>query len=174
MSMHLPLKLGAKSKQTRDVYWMLPIESLDAGASGREHGVAEFTLNGDKSGEANRKERTDVVHVHLEFMKPGYVLMLVPETQRMPKGQPRQLLLSLKSLSRTTSVDLYIPDSATNVDFMATLFQHLSEGPLCTPKIDHKSTFSGRGWGRDAWEAFENRQRLDLNLRPQTKGVHIS
>lgn len=80
--MHLPLKLGAKSKQTRDVYWVLPIKSLDIGTSRREHIVAEFTLNGNKSGEANGKERTDVVHVHLEFVNakgPAPLTTVKPE-----------------------------------------------------------------------------------------------
>lgn len=145
MSIHLPLKPSPNSKHTGDIYLMLPLESLDVGASALRHG--ELT-RADGEGE------TDVVHVHLVFMKPGYALMPVPEAQRPLKGRPVELLSNLKSLSRTGSFDLYLPHTTANVYLMDTLFKHLREGTLCTAEINHKSTFSGRRWGRDAWTAY--------------------
>lgn len=155
--LHVPIKVNATSKGLRNFYVVMSAESFQTEVGSTSPAVSRFVYDAGEPVElakAGVQTGADLLRARFVLKEPSPVVMPVPEVVKDVNERSRGLLLSLKSLSRATSFDLYIQDRDIISESMNVFLEMLCTGTMRSPEIDWKSTFNGRCWGTNSWESY--------------------
>lgn len=156
---HLPLRVraGSASKPT-DLFFILPPEAF---SSTTPLGVtttntSEITKShSDVLKSTGLGDSANVIRLEFNLKERGYVLMPRIKMKHELLGTPRELLLSLRSLSQTTNFDVYLKRNTYSQVALSDFSTAALEGSVRTPQLRPKSMYQGRGAKQDAWELFD-------------------
>ncbi|KAK0610265.1 hypothetical protein DIS24_g12104 [Lasiodiplodia hormozganensis] len=154
---HLSIRLHASSKESpQDFFLPIPTDFLDTGGPlslSDEH--AENII--PTAWQVERSVSTElrrVMHVKTRLRYPGFVLMPAIKRSKQVLGTPRRLLLLLRSLSRATAFDAFLPDCERPRAALDALAIGVRQGLAKTSPLQFRLMFDGRSGKRDNWEAF--------------------
>lgn len=155
---YLPLNISGASG-TRNVYLVIPIEAIDADAADPALSMDVITSTHEHQTvppleKARVEAGLNIIRFRFVLKKLGYAIMPLGNADRPTSAQSRGLLLSLKSLSRATYFDIHIQHTPAREERIREMFQKLRRGAYRTPEIDHRTTFSGRNWVTNCWNAY--------------------
>ncbi|OMP89362.1 hypothetical protein BK809_0000017 [Diplodia seriata] len=155
---HLPLRVrpGSASKPT-DLFLVLPPDTFSSPTpleitTATTSEIPNPHLDVLKS--TGLSDAVGAVRLAFNLTKPGYVLMPRIKLKHELLGTPRELLLNLRSLSQTTSFDVYLKRNTYSQVALGDFRAALLEGSASTPQLRLKFMYQGRGAKQDAWELF--------------------
>ncbi|KAL1633896.1 hypothetical protein SLS58_010885 [Diplodia intermedia] len=161
---HLPLKIHATSKGTRNIYLVVPAASFDmVDASTNSLELVSNPQETPALSKAGVEAGAELIHARFALQQPGFVLMTAGKAQKPVNERSRGLLLSLKSLSQARSFDLYVRNLESNADIVRKFLRAVSSGTCRSPEVDRKATFNGRPWGINAWDTYKLRDDETLS-----------
>lgn len=160
---HLPLRVRAGgTPKPIDLFLVLPVESftpaspLGATTTAASE-IPDSHLNAIKS--AGLDNSANALCVQFRLKEPGYVMMPRIKIKNSLVGTPRDLLLSLKSLSEATNFDVYLKRNTYSQVALSGFGSAVLHGTARTCALRLKAMYQGRGAKQDAWELFG----LDVN-----------
>lgn len=155
---HLPLRIRAGSaSKPIDLFFVLPVESLESTSPLNATPITITKLpepHIDAIKSAGLDNSTNLLRVQLRLKESGYVLMPRIKVKNELSGTPRNLLLSLQSLSQSRGLTVYLKRNTYSQVALNELSSAVSEGVAHTPAFRFKSLYQGRGAKRGAWELF--------------------
>ncbi|KAH0277151.1 hypothetical protein KCU91_g3389, partial [Aureobasidium melanogenum] len=93
----------------------------------------------------------NLFHLSFKLAKPCEVIMPRAKRQKPVKGTPKELMSRLKSLSETSSFDVYFRfDTFAQLE-LRKIFASISMNQLSTPTLLLDSMYDGRGGGVNLW-----------------------
>ncbi|KAK7551378.1 hypothetical protein IWX49DRAFT_293693 [Phyllosticta citricarpa] len=153
----LPLKMRVANKKRRDIHFVLPARAF--ASPDKLFSIDVVTAQDDLEAahefrKAGLGSSTKLLRLSFALQEHGYAMMPTEPFSNPLPSNSRGLLLSLKSLSRSTAFEVYLPyleSAAELLDRFATKPRSL---PVESPSIDHAKTYSGRSWGVDEWSVY--------------------
>ncbi|KAL1644250.1 hypothetical protein SLS58_004530 [Diplodia intermedia] len=155
---HLPLRVrpGSASKPT-DLFLVLPPDTFSSPTPLEITTATTSEIPNphlDVLRSTGLSDAVCAVRLAFNLTKPGYVLMPRIKLKHELLGTPRELLLKLRSLSQTTSFDVYLKRNTYSQVALGNFRAALLEGSASTPQLRPKLMYQGRGAKQDAWELF--------------------
>ncbi|EKG11780.1 hypothetical protein MPH_11275 [Macrophomina phaseolina MS6] len=155
---HLPLRIRAGSaSKPIDLFLVLPVESFESTTPFNAAPVSTSELpesHVDALKSAGLNSPLNVLRVQLRMREPGYVLMPRMKIKNELLGTPRDLLLSLRSLSQASSMTVYLKKNTYAQVALNELGSAASDHAAYTPGFRLRSMYQGRGAKQGAWELF--------------------
>jgi hypothetical protein len=156
----IQIRLRASRKaHPRRMFLVVPSESLRIETTTLTYGelqkndVPQAIL--ETPGDPRSAESTRVLCISFLLGHDESCRVVMPKAQcsRATKGQPLDLLLSLRSLSRARKFDVYLNYNTYAQQALGELRNTLSKSNLFTPSIDLASMYAGRGGKINDWPA---------------------
>jgi hypothetical protein len=168
---------ASRTAHPRRMFLVAPSESLGIKTAVLTYG--ELQKNGvppsilETPGDPRSAESTHVLCISFVLGHDESCKVVMPKAQCScaAKGQPLDLLLSLRSLSRAQKFDVYLNYNTFAQQDLDGLRTTLSKSNLFTPSIDLKSMFAGRGGKINDWPAqglFEDNRTTPQSKRRKT------
>lgn len=156
IALHLPVSIRA-SKHPRDMFMIIP---CDFDTSVIDTSFTPIQADGRVDLESAGLADCNLFHLPFRLAMPCDVIMPRAKRQKPVKGTPRELMSRLKSLSETSSFDVYFRfDTFAQLE-LRKIFASVSMNQFNTPTLMLGSTYDGRGGGVNLWL----NQGLDLEL----------
>ncbi|KAG9943795.1 hypothetical protein KCU85_g8394, partial [Aureobasidium melanogenum] len=156
IALHLPVSIRA-SKHPRDMFMIIP---CDFDTSALDMTFTPIQADGRADLESAGLADCNLFHLSFRLAMPCDVIMPRAKRQKPVKGTPKELMSRLKSLSETSSFDIYFRfDTFAQLE-LRKIFASNSMKQLNTPTLLLDSMYDGRGGGVNLWL----NQGLDLEL----------
>ncbi|KAH0362600.1 hypothetical protein KCU65_g7959, partial [Aureobasidium melanogenum] len=156
IALHLPVSIRA-SKHPRDMFMIIP---CDFDTSALDMTFTPMQADGRADLESAGLADCNLFHLSFRLAKTCDVIMPRAKRQKPVKGTPRELMSRLKSLSETSSFDIYFRfDTFAQLE-LRKIFAPSSMKRLNIPTLLLESMYDGRGGGVNLWL----NQGLDLEL----------
>lgn len=174
----IQIRLRASRKaHPRRMFLVVPSESLRIETAVLTYGelqkndVPQSIL--ETPGDLRSAESTRVLCISFVLGHDESCKVVMPKAQcsRATKGQPLDLLLSLRSLSRAQKFDVYLNYNTYAQQDLGELRNTLNKSNLFTPSIDLTSMYAGRGGKINDWPAqglFEDNRTTSESKRRKT------
>ncbi|KAG9853266.1 hypothetical protein KCU98_g2897, partial [Aureobasidium melanogenum] len=164
IALHLPVSIRA-SKHPRDMFMIIP---CDFDSSALDMTFTPIQADGRADLESAGLADCNLFHLSFRLAKPCDVIMPRAKRQKPVKGTPRELMSRLKSLSETSSFDIYFRfDTFAQLE-LRRIFASIPMIQLNTPTLLLDSMYDGRGGGVNLWL----NQGLDLELEDKKCQSH--
>ncbi|KAK7536775.1 uncharacterized protein J3D65DRAFT_353655 [Phyllosticta citribraziliensis] len=157
IGLSLPLKMRVASKKRRDVHLILPARSFASLDNLFSIDVVTAQDDPEAAHEFRRAglgSSTKVLRLSFALQEHGYAMMPTEPFKNPLPSNSRGLLLSLRSLSRSTAFEVYLPYLESAADLLERFATKARSVPVDSPSIDHVKTYSGRSWGVDEWAVY--------------------
>ncbi|KAK8158521.1 hypothetical protein BKA80DRAFT_333482 [Phyllosticta citrichinensis] len=157
IGLSLPLKVRVASKKRRDVHFILPAQSFASPDNLFSVDVVTAQDDPEAAHEFRRAglgSSTKLLRLSFALQEHGYAMMPTEPFKNPLPSNSRGLLLSLRSLSRSTAFEVYLPYLESAADLLERFATKARSVPVDSPSIDHVKTYSGRSWGVDEWAVY--------------------